>query len=108
MQLAVLERSQRAPGATAVTLGLLPQSHIYPLVVINHACAYRGDEVVVLLKYELHNMLRAVSKHNISILFLVSLCSLPTFHSFGILTFGRFLQFFLTVFRTRNRSRNTT
>ncbi|KPM40118.1 hypothetical protein AK830_g6418 [Neonectria ditissima] len=71
MQLAVLERSQRAPGATAVTLGLLPQSHIYPLVVISHACAYRGDEVVVLPKYELHDMLRAVSKHSISILFLV-------------------------------------
>lgn len=71
MQLGVLERSQREPGGTKVALGLLPQSHIYSLVVILHASVYRGDQVVVLPKYGLQHMLRAISTYKISILFLV-------------------------------------
>ncbi|UPK95250.1 hypothetical protein LCI18_006185 [Fusarium solani-melongenae] len=80
MQLAVLERSQREPGATKVALGLLPQSHIYSLVVVLHASIYRGDQVVVLPKYELQDMLRAISMYRISILFLVPPILLDCIH----------------------------
>ncbi|KAH7127339.1 acyl-CoA synthetase [Dactylonectria macrodidyma] len=70
-QLGVFERMQRTPGATEVALGLLPQSHIYALVVICHACLFRGDEVVILPRYDLHAMCRAVAKYSINTLFLV-------------------------------------
>ncbi|KAF5646074.1 acetyl synthetase [Fusarium tjaetaba] len=70
LQLAGLERTQREPGKTETALGLLPQSHIYALVVICHGCVYRGDQVVILPKYELSTMLRAVTKYAIATLFL--------------------------------------
>lgn len=71
MQLAIFERSQRKPGSTETALGLLPQSHIYSLLVICHACIYRGDQVIILPKYNLHTMLSAVTTYAINTLFLV-------------------------------------
>ncbi|PGG98726.1 ribosome assembly protein SQT1 [Blastomyces parvus] len=65
----------KAPGARLdykdVSLGLLPQSHIYSLVVICHAGPYRGDNVVVLPKFEFNLYLNAIEKHRISTLYLV-------------------------------------
>ncbi|TPX11484.1 uncharacterized protein E0L32_007903 [Thyridium curvatum] len=71
MQIAASERVQRLPDMTETALGVLPQSHIYALVVICHGCVYRGDEVIVLPKYDLQDMLRAVVKHQIRSLFVV-------------------------------------
>ncbi|KAL9103176.1 MAG: hypothetical protein Q9163_001742 [Psora crenata] len=53
LQLSTYDRpyrsSQKQPGdqydPTQICLGLLPQSHIYSLVVICHASIYRGDQV---------------------------------------------------------------
>ena len=56
-----------------VTLGLLPMSHIYSLVVICHAGAYRGDGIVVLPKFEFESTLQAIQDHKINSLFLVSI-----------------------------------
>ncbi|KAJ5775474.1 uncharacterized protein N7511_000485 [Penicillium nucicola] len=67
-------RKKKAPPGgiyTAVSLGLLPQSHIYALVVICHAGAYRGDQTIVLPKFELKSYLSSIVKFKISSLFLV-------------------------------------
>lgn len=67
--------SKKQPGDkysyTEVALGLLPQSHIYSLVVICHATTYRGDQVVNLPKFEMGSYLNAIQKFKISTLFLV-------------------------------------
>lgn len=57
---------------TQNVLGLLPFSHIYGLVVIAHGCTYRGDNVVVLPKFEMPTFLSAIEKFKINHLFLVS------------------------------------
>lgn len=54
-----------------VGLGLLPQSHIYALVVICHAGAYRGDQIIVLPKFELKSYLASIQNFKITTLFLV-------------------------------------
>ncbi|RHZ52617.1 acyl--CoA ligase [Aspergillus thermomutatus] len=59
------------PRYTDIALGLLPQSHIYALVVICHAGPFRGDQVVVLPKFELKSYLSAIQEFNITALFLV-------------------------------------
>ncbi|KAL8669077.1 MAG: hypothetical protein Q9168_006314 [Polycauliona sp. 1 TL-2023] len=59
-------------AGTEVGLGLLPQSHIYSLVVICHATIYRGDQVINLPKFELHTFLNAIQKFQIATLYLVS------------------------------------
>ncbi|KIW85454.1 hypothetical protein Z517_00844 [Fonsecaea pedrosoi CBS 271.37] len=70
LQLAVFERTQRT-GETEVCLGLLPQSHVYGLIVICHAAVYRGDGVVVLPKYDFKQLLASIECYSISVLFLV-------------------------------------
>ncbi|KAL9119087.1 MAG: hypothetical protein Q9187_004358 [Circinaria calcarea] len=54
-----------------VALGLLPQSHIYSLVVACHATGYRGDQNINLAKFELNTFLNAIQRFKISALFLV-------------------------------------
>ncbi|KAH7137393.1 hypothetical protein B0J13DRAFT_559593 [Dactylonectria estremocensis] len=50
---------------TQVMLGLLPFSHIYGLVPIAHVATYRGDEIIVLPRFELKSFLAAVQKFRI-------------------------------------------
>ncbi len=75
LQISLHERQSRtlADGCTRqdVTLGLLPVSHIYGLVVISLATTYRGDEVIVLPKFEMASYLQAIQKYKINTLFLV-------------------------------------
>jgi acyl-CoA synthetase (AMP-forming)/AMP-acid ligase II len=67
-------RSNRGKSeSTEVVLGLLPLSHIYGLVVIAHVSAYRGDEVIILPKFEMASFLNAIQRFKIGGLFLVSL-----------------------------------
>lgn len=64
-----------------VALGLLPQSHIYSLVAVCHAGPYRGDQVIVLPKFEMNQYLGAIQKFRIASLFVVrilDLCYLET------------------------------
>ncbi|KAG5765929.1 hypothetical protein H9Q72_006008 [Fusarium xylarioides] len=56
---------------TQVGLGLLPFSHIYGLVIISHILPWRGDEVVVLPRYNLGHMLAAIQKYKVNHLPLV-------------------------------------
>ncbi|KAJ0166487.1 4-coumarate--CoA ligase-like 2 [Colletotrichum tanaceti] len=53
---------------TQATLGLLPFSHIYGLVIIAHCGTWRGDGVIVLPKFELKQFLESVQKFKINFL----------------------------------------
>ena len=78
MQITAMEktwRDKQAPRGqvfTESTLGLLPQSHIYALVVICHTGPYRGDQTIVLPKFEIKSYLSAIQDFHIGSLFLVS------------------------------------
>ncbi|KAM0543291.1 hypothetical protein ACHAPJ_012375 [Fusarium lateritium] len=50
---------------TQVTLGLLPLSHIYGLVMTGHLAAYRGDGVIVQIAYNLKKLLTAIQNYKI-------------------------------------------
>lgn len=64
-----------------IGLGLLPQSHIYALVVICHAGAYRGDQTIILPKFEMNSYLAAIQNFKITGLFLVCcLCQRKNIH----------------------------
>lgn len=77
LQVCAFERSSRGESKHQVSLGLLPQSHIYGLTVICHASAYRGDEVVVMPKFTLPSCLSAIQRFKITSLFLVGHRSKP-------------------------------
>lgn len=65
-------RSKRpAKDRTEVALALLPLSHIYGLVVIAQSGTYRGDEGIILPKFELGSYLNAIQRFKISALYLV-------------------------------------
>ncbi|KAI9715074.1 MAG: hypothetical protein M1812_006192 [Candelaria pacifica] len=56
---------------TEVALGLLPQNHIYSLVVVCHATAYRGDGVINLPKFDLRQYLETIQRFRINTLYIV-------------------------------------
>ena len=80
LQNVAYEKNQRdslkEPGSkydmTEVTLGLLPQSHIYALVLGCHVTTYRGDQVISLPKFEMQQLLTCIAKFKINMLSLVS------------------------------------
>jgi acyl-CoA synthetase (AMP-forming)/AMP-acid ligase II len=82
-------RDKRNHGTTQVALGLLPLSHIYGLVVIAHAGTWRGDEVIILPKFDLQSLLTAIQKYKIQCLYLVSRMRIPCSFSIDVV---RFLQ----------------
>jgi long-subunit acyl-CoA synthetase (AMP-forming) len=58
-------------GPIQITLGLLPLSHIYGLVVIALSSVYNGDGVIILPKYEIKSLLETIQKFKINFLYLV-------------------------------------
>ncbi|KAJ6119141.1 hypothetical protein N7523_003421 [Penicillium sp. IBT 18751x] len=65
-------QSQAANGAfTEIGQCLLPQSHIYSLVVVCHCGTYRGDQTVVLPKFDMTSYLASIQRFKITSLFLV-------------------------------------
>jgi acyl-CoA synthetase (AMP-forming)/AMP-acid ligase II len=84
LQISIYERKQRdslkgahqVNGYTETALGLLPMSHIYALVVVVHVSFYRGDEVVVLPKFDFKQTLSAIQNFRIAALYLVSVLAL--------------------------------
>ena len=80
LQITTLEKpdrdSRKDPGdkydLREVALGLLPQSHIYALVVVCHANIYRGDQVINLPKFDMKQFLTAIQRFKINTLFLVT------------------------------------
>jgi long-subunit acyl-CoA synthetase (AMP-forming) len=79
MQISTFERPWRRHNTKKgekewmeIVLGLLPQSHIYGLVFVCHVSTYRGDQVIVLPKFELDTFLSSIQRFKIDLLFLVS------------------------------------
>lgn len=64
-------RDAMGPGYHDVALGLLPQSHIYGLIVICHCSTYRGDQVIILPKFDIQHYLSAIQKFKINTLYIV-------------------------------------
>lgn len=56
---------------TQSALGLLPFSHIYGLVILAHGNVWRGDEVVVLPRFEMPTFLAAIERFKLNQLYLV-------------------------------------
>ncbi|KAK8102798.1 hypothetical protein PG984_015944, partial [Apiospora sp. TS-2023a] len=56
---------------TQVGLGVLPLSHIYGLIVIALSGIYRGDQIVILPRFELGGLLECIQRFKINQLFLV-------------------------------------
>ncbi|EXL41754.1 hypothetical protein FOCG_15913 [Fusarium oxysporum f. sp. radicis-lycopersici 26381] len=58
--------SRKADGIdTQVMLGVLPFSHVFGLMLITHLGTYRGDEIIVLPRFEFEPFLAAVSRFKI-------------------------------------------
>jgi acyl-CoA synthetase (AMP-forming)/AMP-acid ligase II len=76
LMVATFESATRRKDQRDVILGLLPQSHIYGLVVICHDGVFRGDSIVVLPKFELITLLESIQRFKINALILVRL-SIP-------------------------------
>lgn len=57
--------------STETSLCALPVSHIYGLVYISCLSVFRGDQVVILPRYEFETTLACVARHKINTLFLV-------------------------------------
>lgn len=57
---------------THVVLGLMPMSHIYGLVVVSHSAPFRGDEVIVMPRFEIETYLAAIERFKIEQLIVVS------------------------------------
>ncbi|KAF4965387.1 hypothetical protein FSARC_6801 [Fusarium sarcochroum] len=58
--------SRKADGVdTQVMLGLLPFSHVFGLMLITHLGTYRGDEIIVMPRFEFESFLGAVSRFKI-------------------------------------------
>ena len=60
-----------------VVLGLLPQSHIYALVAVDHISVYSGDKCVILPKFDMKSYLNAIQTQKIVTLYLVGLSREP-------------------------------
>lgn len=88
LQLSAFEKSYRLSFDRAsyseVTLGPLPQSHIYALVVINHSGPYRGDQIIILPKFGLKSYLTSTEKFKISCLMLVSIVPITSYIKFHV------------------------
>lgn len=56
---------------TQVSIGLLPFSHIYGLVVITHGGVFRGDACIVLPRFEMKSFLQAIQDYRIQHMCLV-------------------------------------
>ena len=62
---------QKLNITTLVALGLLPLSHIYGLTLVALLSQYRGDEVIILPRFELGSFLAAVERFRIEQLSIV-------------------------------------
>ena len=66
-----VERNKQGADYREVALGLLPQSHIYGLIVICQVSVFRGDQVIVLPKFDIQQYLTSIAKFHINTLYIV-------------------------------------
>ncbi|KIL87436.1 hypothetical protein FAVG1_09142 [Fusarium avenaceum] len=63
-------RAKKGVTTQAVT-GFLPFSHIYGLVIMAHTSTWRGDQVIVLPRFDFHDFLKSVQQYKIRQMFVV-------------------------------------
>jgi acyl-CoA synthetase (AMP-forming)/AMP-acid ligase II len=63
-------RARKGVTTQAVT-GFLPFSHIYGLVIMAHTSTWRGDQVIVLPRFDFQDFLKSVQHYKIRQLFVV-------------------------------------
>ncbi|RKL19653.1 hypothetical protein BFJ68_g3132 [Fusarium oxysporum] len=63
-------RQKKGVETQAVT-GFLPFSHIYGLVIAAHTCTWRGDQVIVLPKFDFNDFLKSIQEFKIRQLLVV-------------------------------------
>jgi acyl-CoA synthetase (AMP-forming)/AMP-acid ligase II len=74
MQITIYDKTERdkfGPGYLEVTMGLVPQLHIYGLIVICHVSVYHGDQVIILPRFDTQQYLRSITKYKINTLYIV-------------------------------------
>lgn len=71
IQMTCYESTFRSESHRDVILGVLPQSHIYSIVLITHVPVFRGDTVVTMAKFDLMSFIRAVKKFRMTLLYVV-------------------------------------
>ncbi|KAG9256005.1 uncharacterized protein F5Z01DRAFT_532953 [Emericellopsis atlantica] len=71
LQMTLYESTFRPQEDRDVILGVLPQSHIYSVVLMAHVAAFRGDTVVTMAKFELMDLIRAVQRFQMTLLYVV-------------------------------------
>ncbi|KAK7224851.1 hypothetical protein V2G26_012854 [Clonostachys chloroleuca] len=71
MQMNLYELPFRNGNHEEVILGILPQSHIYSIILTTHCSVFRGDTVVVVAKFELMSLVKAVRKFKMTMLYIV-------------------------------------
>ncbi|KAJ6437386.1 phenylacetyl- ligase protein [Purpureocillium lavendulum] len=71
LQVTLLESSFRPASHQDIILGVLPQSHIYSIIMTTHLPVFRGDTVVTMAKFELINLVTAVNRFRMSLLYVV-------------------------------------
>ncbi|VUC27867.1 unnamed protein product [Clonostachys rosea] len=71
MQMNLYELPLRNGNQPEVILGILPQSHIYSIILTTHCSVFRGDTVVVVAKFELMNLVKAIRRFNMTMLYVV-------------------------------------
>lgn len=69
IQMTLFESTFRPREHRDTILGVLPQSHIYAVVLMIHVSAFRGDTVVTMAKFDLMNFIRAVQKFRMTLLY---------------------------------------
>lgn len=71
IQMTRYESTFRPPEQRDVILGVLPQSHIYSVVLMTHLAAFRGDSVVTMVKFDLEALVHAVRRFQMTLLYVV-------------------------------------
>ena len=71
IQMTLFESTFRPADHRDVILGLLPQSHIYSIILTTHCPVFRGDTVVTMAKFELMSLIKAVKRFQMTCLYVV-------------------------------------
>ncbi|CAM1511860.1 Fc.00g093730.m01.CDS01 [Cosmosporella sp. VM-42] len=71
LQVTLAEAAFRPPTHQDIILGVLPQSHIYSIILTTHVPIFRGDTVITMAKFELMSFIAAVKKFRMTFLYVV-------------------------------------
>ncbi|KXX76423.1 4-coumarate--CoA ligase-like 7 [Madurella mycetomatis] len=71
IQMTLYESTFLSRSHPDVILGVLPQSHIYSIILTTHVPVFRGDTVVTMAKFELMSFVHAINRFRMTLLYVV-------------------------------------